>query len=118
MQRIALLVLFSIACLSNAFGASIDIESNALGHSLKVEVFTPDSYDTAMDQVYPVLYVLDGARHGEHTAINAKFLESTDVMPEILVVAIPGSTDLSSSRRPGINKTPECQVRQIPILAF
>ncbi|MCL2913210.1 hypothetical protein L2725_05350 [Shewanella corallii] len=68
----------------------MDIESNALGHSLKVEVFTPDSYDTATDQVYPVLYVLDGAQHGEHTAINAKFLESTDVMPEILVVAIPG----------------------------
>ena len=80
-------VLLFVLAISPAFGEKLELNFPKLGE-VTAEVILPPSYQLAQDQTYPVIYILDGQQHGKHTATNSAFLASTDVMPEIIVVAL------------------------------
>lgn len=90
MRKLLAYLWLLIALPATAADDSLTINSTRLGQELSITVFTPENYTEEKDQLYPVLYVLDGPQHGQHSAINAKFLASTNVMPKILVVSISG----------------------------
>lgn len=56
-------------------------------------VYTPRSYNdtTATPQRYPVLYLLDGNDHFHSVSGIVERLGATDVIPEMIVVAIPNT---------------------------
>lgn len=62
------------------------VTASGTEHSLDVSL--PGSYDTRLDAVYPVLYVLDGESNLDHAAAVVRFLADAGAMPETIVVGV------------------------------
>jgi predicted alpha/beta superfamily hydrolase len=73
--------------------ATIHLQSAVLAEARDVIVSLPVSYPRDPSRRYPVLYVLDGSSQATHTAESARLLARIGVMPEILVIGIPSSTE-------------------------
>jgi len=69
------------------------IQSTVLSERRDLIVSLPESYRRETARRYPVLYVLDGSSHTAHTAESARLLARIGVMPEIIVVGIPSSSE-------------------------
>lgn len=69
------------------FGSEVTIRSEILKEDRKLLISTPRYYDIAV-QPLPVLYLLDGEEHFYHIASLVNFLSSTEIIPNMLVVAI------------------------------
>jgi predicted alpha/beta superfamily hydrolase len=67
------------------------VRSRVLSEQRDLIVSLPASYQRATTRRYPVLYVLDGSSHAEHTAGSARLMARIGVMPEIIVVGVPSS---------------------------
>ncbi|MBW3138882.1 hypothetical protein KUV56_04960 [Ferrimonas balearica] len=87
-KRALLGILVLLSGLTHAEPNAIEIDSTALNQRIRAEVILPNSYHADAEQRYPVIYLVDGDQHRDHTATNAAFLSATDVMPEIIVVAL------------------------------
>ncbi|MBN1209637.1 MAG: hypothetical protein JXB05_32610 [Myxococcaceae bacterium] len=64
------------------------IRSAALNEDREYQVRLPESYRWAKDRRYPVLYLLDGDVHVDHTAASVAFLARWGELPETIVVAV------------------------------
>jgi len=64
------------------------IWSKTLNEWRGVIVRLPDSYHESQ-QTYPVVYLLDGDAHYYHVAGAAQFMANNNLMPEVIVVAVP-----------------------------
>jgi predicted alpha/beta superfamily hydrolase len=71
-------------------GSRHSLQSHVLGEARPFWVYTPAGYD-ASDDVYPVVYLLDGNAHFHHTTGVAQFLAAQGRMPRVIVVAIPNT---------------------------
>ncbi len=69
-------------------GQTEGIHSGVLHEDRTYRVSLPASYEWAKDRRYPVLYVLDGAWHFEHSAASVGYLAAHGEIPEMIVVAI------------------------------
>jgi predicted alpha/beta superfamily hydrolase len=69
------------------------LDSRVLGERRQLVVHLPESYERAARRRYPVLYVLDGSSQSGHTAESARLMARIGVMPEIIVVGIPNTSD-------------------------
>ncbi len=65
------------------------MQSDSLGEQRAYLVHLPESYASAPDRRYPVIYVLDGSSQDVHTAASAALMASIGVIPEVIVVGIP-----------------------------
>ncbi|RLV58373.1 alpha/beta hydrolase [Parashewanella curva] len=81
--------LLFITLIAPVYGEVLEFPATKLG-KVTAEIILPPSYQVNDETPYPVIYVLDGQQHGKHTATNSAFLASTDVMPELIVVALNG----------------------------
>ncbi len=63
------------------------LESRALGEPRLVRIRLPEGYARGAGR-YPVVYVLDGDDHLDHTAATAAFLARQGAMPPCIVVAV------------------------------
>ena len=72
------------------FGVRISIASKILGESRNLYVNVPDGYSKT-DKRYPVLYVLDGGNHFNHSVVATQYLQKLDRIPELIIVAIPNN---------------------------
>lgn len=64
------------------------IRSTVLNEDREFQVRLPESYRWAKDRRYPVLYLLDGKSHVDHTAASVAFLATHGEIPEMIVVAV------------------------------
>ena len=69
-------------------GQTERLHSAVLDEDRTYRVALPASYKWATDRRYPVLYVLDGAWHFQHSAASAGYLAAHGEIPEMIVVAI------------------------------
>jgi uncharacterized protein len=70
------------------YGQQHSLRSAVLNEERTYRVSLPDSYASAKDRRYPVLYVLDGKSHFLHTSASAGYLGAQGEIPEMIVVAI------------------------------
>lgn len=66
----------------------ISLNSAALQQQRQLMVYLPEHYSTG-EKHYPVLYLLDGERHLNHTITAYKLYRELALVPEMLIVAIP-----------------------------
>ncbi|MBY6185365.1 hypothetical protein KUV89_01740 [Marinobacter hydrocarbonoclasticus] len=91
MRRLAMLaLLWAIVAPAQAGEVVLNLTSEFLDRAMTATIHLPEAYQTDSDATYPVLYLLDGAQHADHTVASAAFLNSTNVMPQIIVVALSG----------------------------
>jgi predicted alpha/beta superfamily hydrolase len=71
-------------------GSSFTIHSKILGEDRSILISLPDSYkDSSEEQKqYPIMVLLDGASHFQTAAGAINSLNSDDMMPETIIVAI------------------------------
>lgn len=84
-------------------GEKFEMESSVLGETRPYIIGLPDDYETS-GQSYPVLYLLDGDGHFHHTTGTVDFLARNGRMPQMIVVAIPNTTDRTRDLTPPILK--------------
>lgn len=77
-------------------GDQLKFQSKALGEERSLLVYKPESYKKNKDATYPVIYLLDGPSHFDHTIAAMKYMVKEDRMPEAIIVGIP---NLPSTRR-------------------
>ncbi len=65
----------------------IGLESRVLGEPRVAQVRLPDGYEAGTGR-YPVVYVLDGPGHLDHTAATAAYLARLGAMPKVIVVSV------------------------------
>lgn len=88
---ITVFILWFRTCFSQVpivVGQSQIIHSNILNEDRTYQVYLPESYQWAVDQKYPVLYILDGESNLLHTVGSSSFLSAEEEIPELIVVAI------------------------------
>lgn len=85
-------------------GQKFELQSEVLNEKRPYWVGLPRNYDTS-DRPYPVLYVLDGDGHFHHTSGTVNFLSRTGRIPEMIVVAIPNTSDRTRDLTPPILKS-------------
>jgi predicted alpha/beta superfamily hydrolase len=73
--------------------AAAVVRSTVLSEQRGLIVSLPESYQREPTRHYPVLYVLDGSSHTTPTAESARLLARIGVMPEIIVIGIPSSSE-------------------------
>jgi len=73
-------------------GRAISFTSEALGEERPVWIHTPPGYAES-NQLYPVLYLLDGRAHFQHVAGIIDFLSSVGQIPPMILVAVPNVPD-------------------------
>lgn len=79
------------------------IYSNHLRENRPFLVYLPEDYSKEGEPV-SVLYLLDGDGHFLHTAGIVSFLRSQNRIPNLMVVAIPNTTDRTHDLTPQIEK--------------
>jgi hypothetical protein len=89
-------------------GQKFELQSEVLKEKRPYWVGLPESYENS-DRPYPVLYVLDGDGHFHHTTGTANFLASSGRIPEMIVVAIPNTTDRTRDLTPPILKSADAE---------
>lgn len=84
-------------------GKKITIESSLLQEERSIWVGLPDGYSE--ENKYPVFYLLDGNGHFQHTTGSAKFLQSNDKAPGIIIVGILNTNRTRDLTPPAIATT-------------
>lgn len=69
------------------------VSSRVLSEERELMVNLPEGYQREPARRYPVLYVLDGSSHTSPTAESARLLARIGVMPEVIVVGLPSSSE-------------------------
>ena len=69
------------------------INSRILAEQREILVHLPESYGREAPRRYPVLYVLDGGSHSDHTADSVRLLARIGAIPEMIVVGVPNGGD-------------------------
>lgn len=92
-QRVVLFVLsLCVAAFAAAqplvVGERHQLHSSVLNEDRVYRVSLPESYKWAEDRRYPVLYVLDGETHFQHTFASVNYLAAQGEIPEMIVVAL------------------------------
>ncbi|MBK8504143.1 MAG: tetratricopeptide repeat protein [Saprospiraceae bacterium] len=82
-------------------GKSYSISSSILGEDRPYLVYLPDDYNPSGDPI-AVLYLLDGSGHFHHTTGIVSFLKNQGRIPNMLVVAIPNTSDRTHDLTPTI----------------
>lgn len=73
--------------ISIGVGSQILIDSKVLKENRSLLVSLPDGY-TKSNNRYPVLYLLDGERHFNHSILATRLLNEQKRAPELIIVAI------------------------------
>ena len=84
-------------------GKSYVLKSEVLGEERPFSVYLPNGYSPTGNPT-PVMYLLDGDYHFHHTTGVVHFLSTQGRMPEMIVVAIPNTTDRTRDLTPEIVK--------------
>lgn len=84
-------------------GEGFEIHSDVLSESRPYLIGLPDNYQKS-EKSYPVLYLLDGDGHFQHTTGTVKFLARNGRIPEMIVVALPNTADRTHDLTPPILK--------------
>lgn len=71
-------------------GKKIQIESKILEEQRTIYIYTPDDYAKSKKH-YPVFFVLDGEASFHHVTGIVQFLSSSELIPNLIVVAIPNT---------------------------
>lgn len=71
-------------------GIQHTIQSSNLNEERKLYIHTPEDYQKA-DKKYPVIYVLDGNNHFQHSVNAVNILQENELIPESIIVAIPNN---------------------------
>ena len=85
----------------------IRIDSKVLGEQRVARLRLPEGYEAGAGR-YPVVYVLDGPEHLDHTAATAAYLARLGAMPPVIVVSVwnvDRNRDFTPSRA-GLGPTP------------
>lgn len=69
-------------------GESIVIDSKILKEQCKAFVYTPENYQSAVTERYPVVYVLDGEYYFSFTAEAAALLGQNQLAPNSIVIGV------------------------------
>ena len=65
----------------------IQLDSKVLGETRVARVRLPEGYEGGTGK-YPVVYVLDGPGHLDHTSATAAYLATLGAMPRVIVVSV------------------------------
>ncbi len=96
--------LFSTPAIAQEDGDPITIgtwrtfESTLLDETRRLNIGLPSGYEDS-DETYPVLYVLDGPGHFQHTMGLVRFLARNEMIPDMIVVAV-GNTKRTRDMTP------------------
>lgn len=71
-----------------SIGKTIFFESDFLEETRPIIIHTPQSYKSSK-RSYPIMYLIDGDVHFNHASGLADFLSLSEMLPEMIVVAIP-----------------------------
>lgn len=71
-------------------GQTFSIHSEVLGEDRPFHVYLPEKY-TADGQPVTVMYLLDGGSHFHHTSGVVSFMNKQQLIPDMMVVAIPNT---------------------------
>ena len=71
-------------------GIQYQIHSSILAEDRQLLIHLPEGYEDSETR-YPVIYVLDGKGHFRHATTAVTLLESHDMMPQSIIVAIPNN---------------------------
>lgn len=82
-------------------GQSYSLNSNILDEERPYLVYLPDDYDENGDPI-SVMYLLDGDGHFHHTTGIVSFLKNQGRIPNMMVVAIPNTSDRTRDLTPPI----------------
>lgn len=83
-----------------SLGERRELHSDVLGERREIIVGMPAGYEGG-DEMYPVVYLLDGPSHFHHTTGTARFLARNGRMPHVIVVAI-ANTDRTRDMSPPV----------------
>ena len=95
-KAITILLLFCIISINSyaqnkikefVIGNEIKIKSKILNEELTILISLPDNYKKS-DKTFPILYILDGKTHFEHTSAAVRYLSRQRAVPQMIVVAI------------------------------
>jgi len=70
--------------------STIKLASSVLEEERELWVFLPKDYETS-EEKYPVLYLLDGRRHFQHSVTAVDILQKEALVPQSIIVAITNS---------------------------
>lgn len=95
LREFLLLVYLVLLCLASVgagaqvvVGQSHGLHSAVLKEDRTYRVQLPESYGSAKERRYPVLYLLDAQSNFLHTAVSVKFLAAHGEIPEMIVVGV------------------------------
>jgi len=71
-------------------GKQFSIQSRFLQESRKILVHLPEGYEQSKRD-YPVIYLLDGDSHFNHTVLASTILQQQNMIPASIVVALPNN---------------------------
>lgn len=104
---VGVMSVFMASILSFSVSATVEhhtIHSKIVDHQYSYEVALPKGYIAHDNQRYPVLYLLEGNTHLDHTKASAQYLTGVDAMPKIIIVSITNKyrlRDFTPSRDAG-----------------
>jgi predicted alpha/beta superfamily hydrolase len=80
------------------------IKSKIMGEDRQITVRLPKGYESESDSdvKYPVLYLLDGPGHMDHTAATMEYLNMGGQMPKLIIVGI-SNTERSRDMTPSVD---------------
>jgi len=68
-------------------GYRYSLNSNVLSEQRELLIHLPKGYEES-DKKYPVIYLLDGNGHFRHATTSITYLQSNNLMPEVIIVGI------------------------------
>lgn len=94
------------------------LHSKILGETRSLLIKVPSSYENS-NKNYPVLYLLDGERHFDHSILASKLLSEQNKIPELIIVAIlNGEVEGSRTRNLAIEKDKFANFIQYEVLNY
>lgn len=82
-----------------SIGTEHSIQSNVLNEDRTILIHTPEMYDEYENKRYPVLYLLDGWSHFNHTVTMIDYVSSRfPQFPEMIVIGIPSMSNQQRRR--------------------
>ena len=93
-------------------GQTFSLQSDVLGEERPYWIYLPDDYSPQENPV-AVMYLLDGDGHFHHTSGIVSFLRSQNSIPNMMIVAIPNTTDRTRDLTPPIEKDTDSK-QQMP----
>ncbi len=93
-------------------GQSFSLSSKILNEERPYQVYLPNDYQPNGNPL-TVMYLMDGDFHFHHTSGIVSFLKSQGRIPNMMIVAIPNTTDRTRDLTPPIEKNKEA-VQNMP----